>query len=68
MSYLDTFLRAWPGVVPQRAIGFCRFLESRGQRFCIDFGYENAEDITWDWLEREEERRVNLGGKGAVVQ
>jgi len=20
----------------------CRFLESRGQRFCVDFGFENA--------------------------
>jgi hypothetical protein len=26
----------------------CRFLESRGYRFLIDFGLDNAESLMWD--------------------
>lgn len=37
-------------------IAACRFLEKRGLRFLIDFGYENAEDIAWNIMEREKLR------------
>jgi hypothetical protein len=30
----------------------CRFLESRGLRFCVDFGYENAAAIAEPILAR----------------
>lgn len=32
----------------------CEFLEARGLRFCVDFGYENAEakadELVGNWL------------------
>ena len=31
----------------------CRFLEARGQRFCVDFGTENAIDYALAILEEE---------------
>jgi hypothetical protein len=61
------FDEQFPGVIPQSAWPFIRFLEARGRKFCETFGYENAEDHVWEILEREEEQRLNLGGKGAVV-
>jgi len=29
----------------------CRVLEALGKRFCVDYGYENAEGILADYLE-----------------
>lgn len=29
----------------------CRWLEKRGLRFCIDFGYSNAQDMVIDILD-----------------
>jgi hypothetical protein len=36
----------------------CQYLEARGHRFCVDFGYENCEDkaealsgrLPYDWI------------------
>lgn len=48
MSDVDDFVRRNPGVISEERLVFCHYLERRGQRFYIDFGYENAEEKTWD--------------------
>jgi hypothetical protein len=36
----------------------CRYLERNGQRFCIDFGYENAMEMARDhWRARRRAKR-----------
>lgn len=34
----------------------CRYLERRGYRFCVDFGYDNAADLvdTHNFFERQQ--------------
>lgn len=66
-DYAEEFNRMNPGIIPENVMPFCRFLERRGLRFCVDFGYETAEEKCWEILEREEERRLTLGGKGGVI-
>ena len=34
-------------------LAFCLYLESKGQRFCVDFGYQNASNKAWELLDRE---------------
>lgn len=35
----------------------CRYLEDRGKRFCVDFGYQNATELARaDWQSRKAER------------
>ena len=39
---LDEYIRLMKARVPKLKAYACRFLESRGLRFCVDFGTENA--------------------------
>lgn len=51
---VSEFLHLFPDVQmtnSQRA--FCLYLESKGQRFCVDFGYQNASNKAWELLDRE---------------
>ena len=46
---LDDFLRFFPDVqITSEQMAACRFLESIGLRFCIDFGYENAFETAFE--------------------
>lgn len=48
------FCRFYPEVAESltfEQIVSCRFLESTGQRFCVDFGYGNAWDLAWKEIE-----------------
>lgn len=39
----EDFMRLCPGAgITEPQAAACRFLESRGLRFCVDFGYSNA--------------------------
>jgi hypothetical protein len=54
---VDDFLRYFPEYpgphFPERPvptneqIAYCRYLESVGKKFLVDFGFENCESITW---------------------
>jgi hypothetical protein len=49
---LDFFIKHFPEVrMTREQIAACRYLESRGLRFCIDFGYENAFDKAFDSMD-----------------
>ena len=51
------FLRMFPDVqLTQSQLAFCVYLESRGQRFLVDFGYANAIDKAWELMDLENER------------
>lgn len=43
--------RPWPSV---SQLACCNYLERRGLKFLVDFGFENAKDIAWEELEREQ--------------
>ena len=48
---IDQFLKYFPDVqITQAQLAYCRYLEQQGKVFCVDFGYKNAEDITWSHL------------------
>jgi hypothetical protein len=54
MSEIERFLRRFPDyeTTPSQ-IAFAKYLEQQGLRFLIDFGFENAERITWELIEVE---------------
>lgn len=55
----DRFLGYFPDVViTDVQAAACRYLERRGQRFLVDFGYENAIDKAMDQSELEHAGRV----------
>jgi hypothetical protein len=35
----------------------CRYLEQRGKRFAVDFGYQSAPGMVWDEIDAEIEGR-----------
>jgi len=46
---IEQFLVWFPDyVVTPEQLAFAKFLEQHGLRFQIDFGFENAERITWE--------------------
>jgi len=48
MSRVDEFLRRFPDYPATKSqIDYARYLEQQGLTFLVDFGFENAEDITW---------------------
>lgn len=49
MTEVEKFLAREPDyeVTPEQ-VAFAKFLEQRGLRFLIDFGFDNAERITWE--------------------
>jgi hypothetical protein len=52
MSAIDDFLHRFPDYpATPRQLDFARYLESQGLVFLGHFGFENAEDITWDLIE-----------------
>jgi hypothetical protein len=56
---LAEFLRLFPDVkLTSSELSFCLYLEIRGQRFLIDFGYANAADKAWELMDLED---VGLG-------
>lgn len=49
------FLRMFPDVqLTSSQLAFCCYLESKGQRFCVDFGYQNAIDKAWELMDLED--------------
>lgn len=49
------FLRMFPDVqLTNSQLAFCLYLESKGQRFCVDFGYNNAIDKAWELMDLED--------------
>ena len=49
------FLRMFPDVqLTNSQLAFCLFLESRGQRFLVDFGYANAIEKAWELMDVED--------------
>ena len=53
-SPVDWFLAAFQDYeVSFEQLAYAHYLETRGKRFCIDFGFENAEDLAWQLLEEE---------------
>ena len=52
---IDLFLKHVAKELPTFSqMAYARYLEQEGLRFCVDFGWENAEEIAWDRLERGE--------------
>lgn len=52
---IKEFLRHFPNyIVSQSQLAYADYLERQGLRLCIDFGFENAEDMAWDRLEAGE--------------
>lgn len=48
---VDEFLKTFPDTkATQEQILCCRYLQLTGLRFLIDFGFQNAPDLTWDDL------------------
>lgn len=48
------FLAMFPGYpVTTSQMSYCDYLQRRGLRFLVDFGFENAEAIAWDELEQQ---------------
>lgn len=40
---LDDYIRYFPNhCITEEELIFCRYMEAKGLRFCVDFGYENA--------------------------
>jgi hypothetical protein len=55
MLTLEWFRRMFPDQrFTREQLAYCRYLEQQGLKFCVDFGYENAEAIAWQKLEEEE--------------
>lgn len=54
MSEIETFLRRFPDyeTTPEQ-IAFAKYLEQQELRFLIDFGFANAERITWELIDVE---------------
>lgn len=51
---IRTFIERFPEVaVTPAQVAACEYLERHGKRFCIDFGYTNAESLVWAELESE---------------
>ncbi len=50
---LQEFFRLMPDYPPPSfsQMAYARYLEQEGLRFCVDFGFENAESLAWDHLE-----------------
>jgi len=52
---LKDYLRQFPDVqLTNSQLAFCTYLERRGQRFLVDFGYLNAADKAWELMDRED--------------
>jgi hypothetical protein len=52
---LKDFLRQFPDVtLTNSQLAFATYLENRGQRFLVDFGYLNAADKAWELMDRED--------------
>jgi len=52
MSEIERFLARFPDYQTTPAqLAFAKYLEQQGLRFLIDFGFENAERITWELIE-----------------
>lgn len=52
---LRDFLRLFPEVrLTNSQLAFAVYLENRGQRFCVDFGYANAIEKAWELMDRED--------------
>lgn len=50
----DDFVKSFPSVaITEAEAAACRFLELRGLRFCVDFGYQNA----WEKVQHLPEMR-----------
>jgi hypothetical protein len=54
MTEIENFLRRFPDykTTPSQ-LAFAKYLEQQGLRFLVDFGFENAERITWELIEIE---------------
>ncbi len=53
MSDFETTCRLIRLEVPEVIAAACRYLEKRGKRFCIEFGYENAVELAMQESEKE---------------
>jgi len=54
MRGVEWFLAQYPDYeVRPDQVAFAKYLEQRGLRFLIDFGFENAERIAWELIEVE---------------
>lgn len=51
MSHVDKFIERFPDDMTPEQAACCRYLERRGLRFMIDFGYTNAPDMVWRELD-----------------
>lgn len=50
---VDKLVRLLEVEITSEQLHACRYLEGRGFRFCVDFGYENAvEKARADWRKR----------------
>jgi len=51
MSDIERFLQRFPDYkTTSDQLAFAKYLEQRGLRFLIDFGFENAERIAWELI------------------
>lgn len=49
---IDQFRQYFPGVqITPEQLACCRFLEREELRFCIDFGYQDAQSLTWQRID-----------------
>ncbi len=49
MTRVEEFLHRFPDyVVTPEQLAFAKYLEQQGLRFLVDYGFENAELITWE--------------------
>lgn len=49
---VDWLLSSCPDIqLTPEQLACCRYLERKGLRFCIDFGYENAPAMVWNELD-----------------
>lgn len=50
----DWFVEHFPDVdISTMQLAACRYLERKGLRFTIDFGYENAQSMVWGLIDPE---------------
>ncbi len=52
--------------IPDWIVPICRYLELRGYRFCVDFGWQNAHDIARQHREHERDQKTRLLRKDQI--
>lgn len=52
--------------LPTWILPICRYLELRGYRFCVDFGWQNAREVARQHRERERDQKTQLLRKDQI--